>query len=112
MVVLRGFLFDVILSGVINQLNIYLVPVLVGNVKLDTKIDEKLLKQKFWKVACSIEVLLSLSKEEILRQKLTEAISLDSLQRMVGELHTNYPSLQGIAEGFGVREFQMGGVGN
>ena len=47
MVVLRGFLFDVILSGVINQLNIYLVPVLVGNVKLDTKIDEKLLKQKF-----------------------------------------------------------------
>ena len=112
MVVLRGFLFDVILSGVINQLNIYLVPVLVGNVKLDTKIDEKLLKQKFWKVACSIEVLLSLSKEEILRQKLTEAISLDSLQRMVGELHTNYPSLQGIAEGLGVREFQMGGLGN
>ena len=47
MVVLRGFLFDVILSGVINQLNIYLVPVLVGNVKIDTKIDEKLLKQKF-----------------------------------------------------------------
>ena len=51
MVFLRGFLFDVILSGVTNQLNIYLselVPVLVGNVKLDTKIDdEKLLKQKF-----------------------------------------------------------------
>ena len=93
MVFLRGFLFDVILSGVTNQLNIYLselVPVLVGNVKLDTKIDdEKLLKQKFWKVACSIEVLLSLSKEEILRQELTEAISLDSLQRMVGELHTS-----------------------
>ena len=51
MVFLRRFLFDVILSSVTNQLNIYLselAPVLVGNVKLDTKIDdEKLLKQKF-----------------------------------------------------------------
>ena len=51
MVFLRRFLFDVILSSVTNQLNIYLselAPVLVGNVKFDTKIDdEKLLKQKF-----------------------------------------------------------------
>lgn len=55
------------MSGVTNQLSIYiseLLPVLVGNVKLDTKIDdEKLLKQKFRKVACSIEVLLNIFSE-------------------------------------------------
>lgn len=55
------------MSGVTNQLSVYiseLLPVLVGSVKLDTKIDdEKLLKQKFRKVAYSIEVLLNIFSE-------------------------------------------------